>query len=314
MSRVSLVMSGGRVSARHGAGRLARALRRSLRGAALSRARLPAGDLRVELASLAEWQAFATAHPQVRDPAYIQAIAREAGTNGVDSGFLGPIARRDVLVPAGDYRERLFAAGLNPRQRAVMELFSEDCRAGDIHGTRIYAHEAVTPFALAFRGRYPRFLGSEYAPDEKARERLFPIPSVDITRSGFPDGAFDFVLSLEILEHVPDLDAALRDTARILHSGGRFLATFPFAYESARTDVRAVLEHGQIRHLREPEYHGNPVDPSGGSLVFQIPGWDVLARARSAGFAEARMVFWSSMRKALTDSHVAGIFVMDARR
>src|SRR2546423_9035103 len=154
----------------------------------------------------------------------MEAIASRARVNGVDSGFLGRIPAHEVTVLDGNYREHLLAAGLNPRQRAVMELFAEDPRAGDIYGTRIYAHEAVTPFALAFRGRYPRFLGSEYAAETSDQDRLFPIPSIDITQSGFPDAVFDIVLSLEVFEHVPYLDAGLRDTARILRSGGRFLA------------------------------------------------------------------------------------------
>jgi Methyltransferase domain len=299
-----------------GPGQLARALRRlrALRRTASRERDLAQGDLRGAFGELEGWQAFATAHPQLRDPGYMRAIAEQARSAGVDSAFLGHIPPHDVVVASSNYREELFAAGLNPRQRAVMELFAEDPRSEDTYGLRIYAHEAVTPLALAFRARYPRFLGSEYASDVAARERLFPIPAVDITQSGFPDAVFDVVLSLEVLEHVPDLDAALRDTARILRTGGRFLATFPFRYEDVDTEPRAVLEHGQIRHLGEPEYHGNPVDPSGGSLVFQVPGWDIVARARAAGFAEAHIVFWSSHCRALTDSTVAGIFVLEAWR
>ena len=32
---------------------------------------------------------------------------------------------------------------------------------------KIYAPEAITPLAVALRGRYPRFLGSEYSDDEE---------------------------------------------------------------------------------------------------------------------------------------------------
>ena len=35
---------------------------------------------------------------------------------------------------------------------------------------------------------------------------------------------------------------------------------------------------GQLTHLLEPEYHGNPVDSEGGSSCFRYYGWRVLGR------------------------------------
>lgn len=139
---------------------------------------------------------------------------------------------------------------------------------------------------------------------------------MDVTRSPFPDAAFDLVLSNEVLEHVPDLDAALRDMARILRPGGMVIGTFPFDMEADATAIRAWLEaDGSVTHLAEPEYHGNPVDPEGGSLVFQVPGWDVLARARAAGFADARMVLLSNHAAGITGwPELAGIMVFEALR
>ncbi len=150
--------------------------------------------------------------------------------------------------------------------------------------------------------------------DQAARARLFPIPVIDVMRSGLPDAAFDVVLSVDVFEHVPDLDAALRDTARILLPGGRLIASFPFLFGREPADIRAIMENGVVRHLAAPQYHGNPADPDAGSLVFRIPGWDVLGQARAAGFARAEMVFWSSAEHGLTGAEIAGIFILVAHR
>jgi len=195
-----------------------------------------------------------------------------------------------------------------------MDIFAGDPRAQDVHACCIYAHEGVTNFALLLRGRYPRFIGSEFAADETAAARIWPVPSIDIMQSGFPADSFDFVLSNEVLEHVPDFDAALLDTARILKRGGRFIATFPFHWENDETLVHARLVEGTVEHLLPPEYHGNPVDPDGGSLVFQIPGWDILERCRQAGFADAVMGFYSSGPAGITSRDLPGIFVLEAER
>lgn len=61
-----------------------------------------------------------------------------------------------------------------------------------------------------------------------ARASCAGVPGVkpqvgDVTALAFPDGAFDAMLAVEVLEHVPDVDSALAEIARVLKPGGRFL-------------------------------------------------------------------------------------------
>lgn len=251
-------------------------------------------DTRRELRSLSAWNALLSEKAAIFECAHTESIVSHGLRHGVVSAFLGRIAPSEMQARDTNYREGFLARGFNPRQRALLDLLHELAGHRSIYELSIYAHEAFTPFALILRGRYPRFLGSEYAPSEADRKRIFPVPSIDITASDLPDSSFDFVLSGDVLEHVPDLYAALCDTARILKPGGHLIASVPFAYSSEETVIRARLVDGEIEHLAPPEYHGNPMDPAGGSLVFQIPGWAVLADARKAGFRDAYVLFWSS--------------------
>lgn len=50
----------------------------------------------------------------------------------------------------------------------------------------------------------------------------------DITEIPEPDGSFDAVLCTEVLEHLPDPLAALREFARLVKSGGMLVLTAPF--------------------------------------------------------------------------------------
>jgi len=271
-------------------------------------------ELWVQLRGSADWRDLEAGAPYRVSRDAAARIVADAVSNGISSRFLGPVPPSEVAMLGDDAREGLVARGLNARQRAVLELLASDARSHDISSCRIYAHEGVTQFALHLRGRYPYFIGSEYAPEAEAAARIWPVLVVDITRSGFPDESFDFVLSNDVLEHVPNLDAAFKDTARILKPSGRLIATFPFHWRSETTQVHAIVEDGQLKHLFPPEYHGNPVDPDGGSLVFQIPGWDVLARCREAGFRDAWMSFCSSSLAGITARDVSGIFVLEAER
>jgi hypothetical protein len=64
--------------------------------------------------------------------------------------------------------------------------------------------------------------------------------------------------------------------------------------DAPKTLVRArVLAGGEIEHLLEPEYHGDPLSEDG-CLCYQHFGWDMLDDLRAAGFASVwACVYWS---------------------
>jgi hypothetical protein len=263
--------------------------------------------------SFAQWNEWFKANPWASDKAYIASIVDRALLHGVEDGYLGFAQPDQISVTDENYRETFFAHGMNARLRAVLHMLTEMKVCQDHWTPRIYGSEALTPFALLLRGRFARYIGSEYAPSEEDRARIYPVPHQDITNLTFPDGGFDLVVSNEVLEHVPSLERAFSEIARVLAPGGVLLATFPFAYFAEDTQVRAVLrEDGTVSHLCEPEYHGNPMDPEGGSLVFQVPGWDVLPLALRQGFRSAAMHFVSSKARGITGAELAGIFILKA--
>jgi SAM-dependent methyltransferase len=178
---------------------------------------------------------------------------------------------------------------------------------------RIYGHEAVTPFALFLRGRFPFYLGAEFITDKIRNEEIYPITSLEIPDPNLPDCRFDLIVSSDVLEHVRDLNAALREAFRLLRPGGMLLATFPI-WSAYDTELCAIVEEHTIRHLKEAEYHGTALDPERGALVFQYPGWDMINRCCQAGFCDGRFVFISSMRRGITAKPYGGVFVFEAVR
>jgi SAM-dependent methyltransferase len=134
-----------------------------------------------------------------------------------------------------------------------------------------------------------------------------------LTALTLPSGSFDLVTTNEVLEHVPDLDAALREIARVLKPGGWHVGTHPFLFTSERGDRRSELVDGEIAYHKEPEYHHDPVVNNAGSLVFETPGWDILERARVAGFSDAHMRFVASEQHGYVTEDI-GVFVFCAQK
>ena len=68
----------------------------------------------------------------------------------------------------------------------------------------------------------------------------FPALAADAQALAFPDESFDVVVANHMLYHVPDLDAALSEFARVLRPGGRFFATTNG--QAQFQEIRAVLK------------------------------------------------------------------------
>jgi SAM-dependent methyltransferase len=270
-------------------------------------------ELDLAFTRLEEWEHWRDDNPWATDPSYVAQIVESAQRWGIVSPFLGPIPADQIQVVDRDFRESFRARGFNARFRAVLDQLALMRETADPYAVRIYAPEALSRFALALRGRFPRFLGSEYLPDPETRRKLYPVPHEDLCRLSFPDAVFDIVVCNEVFEHVPELSEAIAEIARVLRPGGILLATFPFAYNQFDAIVKAEQRGGEVRFLCDPEYHSDPLDPRG-SLVYQIPGWDILERVRKQGFAHAENRFVVSRSRGICGAELAGIFLMRAVR
>ena len=83
----------------------------------------------------------------------------------------------------------------------------------------------------------------------------------------FGDASFDLVVTSDVFEHVLDPPRAFSEIARTLRPGGAHVFTVPW-YWWKETLVRAMRkEDGSIVNLEPPDYHGNPIDPSGSLVV-----------------------------------------------
>jgi SAM-dependent methyltransferase len=52
-----------------------------------------------------------------------------------------------------------------------------------------------------------------------------PVRNLNLTHLSCPDSSFDCVVALSVIEHVPDIELALREMYRVLAPGGRILIT-----------------------------------------------------------------------------------------
>lgn len=211
----------------------------------------------------------------------------------------------------------LEAGGLNSRKRAGLLAVQSAVAAlppSRQRSPKILGAEGVDLVARVLRAAYPYYLPTEFLPTEAERAHCYPIRHLDLMKVDLPAESFDIFFSAHVLEHVPDIARAIHEVERILKPDGILISTYPFAANRVNTITKARLVKGRVEHLTEPEYHGNPMRPDEGSLVFQLPGWDILDMCRAAGLTDAKLLLIASTRHGVVASGSVGLFALFARK
>jgi SAM-dependent methyltransferase len=113
----------------------------------------------------------------------------------------------------------------------------------------------------------------------------------DLQRMPVRDAAFDAVLCTETLEHLTDPESFLRETARVLRSGGRLFLTAPLHFKEHQEphDYFRYTRHGLALLLGRAGFVEPAVEPEGG--YFRFLG-DKIQPAHRVLFHKDRALVW----------------------
>jgi SAM-dependent methyltransferase len=158
--------------------------------------------------------------------------------SALDTGRLGLSERLRTFVEEMPYERRSI---LDLMMKAAREIPPgarlADVGAGDSPYRELFVHTDYVAIDWA------------QSPHEGARQ-----VEIEASADAIPvaDGAFDAVLSTQVLEHVPDPAAVVRELHRILRAGGHAYLTVPLVWELHELphDYFRYTEPG-LRHLLE---------------------------------------------------------------
>jgi SAM-dependent methyltransferase len=261
---------------------------------------------------LAAWQAWQKQHEVLLAARWLMAQQLRNAVNGPAFAGWCALCRTAVNYRISDspqlagvwyYRDDAVCSGcgMMGRLRMGVLLLQQLLGAGR---PSIYVNEQISALYPWLLRHYADVQGSEYAPDPATHhvlqqrldwllrdQRPQRVVHEDATALSHPDGRFNALLSFDVLEHIPDYHAALREFARVLQPGGIAILTAPFLDNAQDTRIRARhLADGTLEHVLPPEYHGDPMVNGHQILCYQDFGWDILDALRSAGFRDAQTV------------------------
>ncbi|MFM0569132.1 methyltransferase domain-containing protein [Paraburkholderia caledonica] len=157
-------------------------------------------------------------------------------------------------------------------------------------GVSIYNTESTGAVHNALR-QSARYTNSEYFGDGiKGGEIVDGIRHEDLQNLSFDDASFDLIVSSDVLEHMPRPYDAHAEIFRVLKPGGRHVFTVPFYPWDALDQVRAVQRNGEIEYFGDKWYHGDPVRPGEGVLVWTVFGLQMIVELARIGFVAS---YWN---------------------
>jgi SAM-dependent methyltransferase len=121
--------------------------------------------------------------------------------------------------------------------------------------------------------------GVEVSADAVARARALGLEIFhgELGGAALPAGRFDLVYLGDVLEHVPDAPATVREIARVLKPGGKVYLRGPITTHSLARSLALALygAAGRPLVLREPPYHLWEFTPGSLRRVFERAGLSI---------------------------------------
>lgn len=189
------------------------------------------------------------------------------------SNCLASMRHRSLVVAFLDW--------LNARCATSVASISDVASQG-LRGLRILDTDNYSSTSRLLRGS-AGYIRCSYIPSKPWGTCLEPnYFNEDLQHLTFSDGAFDIVLTSDVMEHVRDCDSAHREIFRVLSPGGAYIFNVPFDM-NAEKDIRLVdtSTHEDV-YLCEPQIHGDPL--TGGILAYRVFGREVIVKLQELGF------------------------------
>lgn len=183
------------------------------------------------------------------------------------------------------------SCGLNSRSRQLYMA----ARRTFADGQRLALLEAFSPFAAYASAVWPGVRLSEFYGPGAVGGQQYEFPDhaggvrtavhQDMQALSFHDQSLDGIIHNDVLEHVPDASAGLRECYRVLAPGGAALFTMPWFPNLPYSLVRGTLDaKGDLVEHLPTELHGDGIRPEG-IYTFHNFGANFTEELIRAGFA-----------------------------
>jgi SAM-dependent methyltransferase len=179
------------------------------------------------------------------------------------------------------------------RTRALVQIFLQEFIP--VADEKIYLTEHKSTLFEWFKLRFPNLVGSEFlGRNYLAGEMVNGTRNENLEGVSFDNEEFKFVICADTLNHVMNYKKAIKEVFRILKPGGFFVFTAKVDFSKRNHTVRSEYKRGKLINYMEPEYYGDPLNPTG-SLCLRYFGLQILDELKTQGFLLPQALqYWSN--------------------
>jgi SAM-dependent methyltransferase len=213
-----------------------------------------------------------------------------------------PCCDKEVLFQANNswLRDTFLCSNCNsiPRERALMvtiEKYFPGWKNLIIHESSPVNRGASPKLSRFCKG----YIASNYYPNKPFGSEVFGFHNQDLENQTFNDESFDLVITQDVMEHIYDPQKAFSEIARTLKKGGAHIFTVPIINKHKKSEVWAIkADNGSPIFLKEPEWHGNPVDPKGSPVTMHW-GFDIIDFIREKSGLETTIEYLDDLSRGI---------------
>jgi len=193
---------------------------------------------------------------------------------------------------------------LIPRQRYVQHVLHSQ-----IPGWKKMEIHESSPCTDYIKRVAPAYTASQYYPNKKPGEKVGEFTNENIENLTFADNSLDIFLSQDVLEHIFNPEQAVKEMLRVVRPGGHVIFTIPI-FHGQKTVKRAQLDDdGSVKFLKDPVYHGNPIDNEGSLAVWDY-GEDFVQKLQEWSEPGEVQIFNKSIPDKGIEAEFLDIFVL----
>ncbi|MCY9872551.1 class I SAM-dependent methyltransferase [Vibrio barjaei] len=155
--------------------------------------------------------------------------------------------------------------GSSPRERNFVRTLDELIPAWK----NKIIHESSPSVSGGSFSTLDNYSASYFLPERSLGEIISPSCTVqNLEKLTFEDDSFDLFFTQDVMEHVFNPQRAFNEILRVIKPGGWHIFSTLRHVTQRCSKQRAKLVGGSVIHIKEPIYHGNPVDDKGALVTY----------------------------------------------
>jgi len=177
-----------------------------------------------------------------------------------------------------------------PRERALMLTIEQQYP----NWKELKIHESSPGkrgHSLKLKKQCKKYSESQFFNENDLGIEVNGVRNEDLEQLTFKNETFDLFITSDVMEHIYNPDKAFKEINRVLKKGGAHIFSVPLVKKHKPSEKWALKgADGEPKFIKEPEWHGNPVDKKGSPVTMHW-GFDIINYIKESTQMDSEIIY-----------------------